>query len=79
MTTPLWEELGMSKELFDSLPPSERLTLQRTHNPQPPVVRRPVQGYTPTPEQQAELDTITNRDAKVTRYREMALEAAQPK
>ena len=79
MATPLWEQAGIPKELFDRLPPSDKLTLARTHNPQPPVVRRPVQGYKPSPAQQAELDAITNRDAKVARYREMALEAAQPR
>jgi hypothetical protein len=74
MPTSLWEQLGLDKELFDKLPPAERVRLEREHNPQPPVPvhsRRPAPDYKPSPEQQAELDAITNRDARVTRYREM--------
>ena len=52
------------------------MRLQREHCPQPPVRRRPLQNYKPTPEQQTELDAITNWDARVTRYREMRDQAA---
>jgi hypothetical protein len=73
---PVWEQLGLSQEAFDKLPPSARTHLQRTHCPQPPEQRRPQQGYRPTPEEQTELDAITNRDDRVTRYRQLRDQAA---
>jgi hypothetical protein len=39
---PVWSQLGISQEDFNKLPPSERIALERTHNPQPPVQRRPL-------------------------------------
>ena len=74
---PVWEKLGLSREAFDKLPPEDRATLARLHTPKPPVQRRPLQDYKPTPEQQTELDAITNRDERVTRFRQMRDEAAQ--
>ena len=71
---PVWTQLGLSAADFLKLPPSTRSALEREHNPQPPPPvhsRRPVQDFRPTPEQQAELDQIANRDDRVTRYREM--------
>jgi hypothetical protein len=76
MTTPLWEELGIDKTLFDKLSPSERIRLQREHHPQPPVQRRPIQDYKPTAEEQAELDAITNRHDRTTRSRQLRDQAA---
>jgi len=53
-----------------TLSPQERLT--RWRQTQPPVEkpRRP-QPYTPTAEEQAELDAIPSTTARVTRWREM--------
>ena len=78
---PVWEKARIAEADFRKLPPSEQIRLEREHNPQPPAPvhsRRPVQDYRPTPEQQAELDQIANRDDKVTRYREMRDAQQQP-
>jgi hypothetical protein len=57
--------------------PTEQLTRWHEANPPPAVhARRPQQGYVPSPEQQTELDAITNRDDRVTRYRQMRDQAA---
>jgi hypothetical protein len=80
-SVPTWEKLGMTKEAFDRLPPSNRLGLERTHNPKPVPSRRPWQTYTPTPEEQQALDEIKareGRDAHTTRWRQMR-DAAQAK
>jgi hypothetical protein len=69
--------LNLAKEVFDKLPPSTRSALQREHQPPQVVQRRPQQDYKPTAEEQAELDAITDRDARVTRYRQMRDQAAQ--
>jgi hypothetical protein len=71
---PVWEKAGIDYAVFEKLHPNTRRDVHRTHNPTPPLPvhsRRPVQDYKPTPEQQTELDAITDRDARVTRYREM--------
>jgi hypothetical protein len=54
---------------------SEDVTAWRLQQPPAAKPRRP-QPYTPTPEEQAELDAITSTTAKVTRYRAMR-DAAQ--
>src|SRR5262245_58210912 len=54
------EQAGLTKhgidiDVWNALPPSERMTRERLHNPQPPVSRRPV--YRPlTAAELAELD-----------------------
>ena len=68
--------LGLSREAFDKLPPEDRAT-RAPPCPQAARAARPLQDYKPTPEQQTELDAITNRDERVTRFRQMRDEAAQ--
>jgi hypothetical protein len=76
---PVWEKLGMSQQEFYDMPVSWRLAQGEAHQPSVQrEQRRPVQDYTPTAEQQAELDAITNRDARVTRYRQLRDAQQQP-
>ena len=74
---PVWTKIGMTEQEFYAYPPAWRVDQGRSFQPPPAAhSRRPQQGYVPTPAQQVELDAITNRDDKVTRYRQMRDEAA---
>jgi hypothetical protein len=43
----VWTQLGLSQEEFYALPPTDRLALQRQHQPPPVAARRPVERVPP--------------------------------
>ena len=57
----VWEAHHLTKAEFDALPPSTRITLERTHHPKAPDARRQVLRDL-TPEELTLLDEQTARE-----------------